>query len=322
MKVIALDPGFGNTNVCIDGQVHSVQSAIARPQELGLVAIGMRQARSGSEIKIAGQTFTFGEGAWNQGSLHGGLDYTSLASVERHALFLGTAANLLPPGKHCFELMVVGLPVPLLKDQTQAEGIFSRLKAWKGNHQFQKDGQDYTVSIERMKVLAQPVGAYANWLLDENLVPRRNGHKAEVAVLDIGFNTLDLYVIQGGQVMTRFIGGGKVGVRRLLNLLNEDERELEELDSALRRHKLHPSHTQMELWLNEILAVMERSWPNLKRFSAVIPTGGGAMILDSLLRNTLISKGAAIYWPEDALNANVIGLWKWSTYASQATKTR
>ena len=45
MNVIALDPGFGNTNVCFDGKVRSVQSAIARPQDLGLVAIGMRQAR-------------------------------------------------------------------------------------------------------------------------------------------------------------------------------------------------------------------------------------------------------------------------------------
>ena len=82
-----------------------------------------------------------------------------------------------------------------------------------------------------MKVLAQPVGAYANWLLDEELSLRRSGRKAEVAILDIGFNTLDLYVVQGGQVLPRFVGGGKVGVRRLLNLLNEDDRELEELDS-------------------------------------------------------------------------------------------
>jgi hypothetical protein len=321
MNVIALDPGFGNTNVCFDGKVHSIQSAIARPQDLGLVAIGMRQARHGSEIALEGETFTFGEGAWNQGRLHGGLDYASLASLERRALFLGTAANLLEPGSHKFELMVIGLPVPLLKDKVQAEGIFKRLKTWKGAHQFQKDKQDYQVSIERIKVLAQPVGAYANWLLDEELNVRRAGRKAEVAVLDIGFNTLDLYVVQGGQVLPRFIGGGKVGVRRLLNLLNEDERELEELDGALRRRKVRPSKTHLELWLNEILAAMERSWPNLKRFSAVIPSGGGAVLLDNLLRNTLISKGAAIYWPEDPLNANVIGLWKWGSYGSRKKKT-
>ncbi|MDX9865927.1 MAG: ParM/StbA family protein [Anaerolineaceae bacterium] len=322
MNIIALDPGFGNTNVCIDGKVHSIQSAIARPQDLGLVAIGMKQARHGSEITLEGQTFTFGEGAWNQGSLHGSLDYTSLASLERRALFLGTATNLLKPGRHNCELLVIGLPVPLLKDKTQAESIFSQLKRWKGTHPFQKDGEEYVINIERMKVLAQPVGAYANWLLDEELSLRRSGRKAEVAILDIGFNTLDLYVVQGGQVLPRFVGGGKVGVRRLLNLLNEDDRELEELDSALRHRKIHPSTTHLEMWLNEILAAMERTWPNLKRFSAVIPTGGGAVLLDNLLRNALIAKGAAIFWPEDPINANVIGLWKWGTYGSHATKTR
>ncbi|MGD0753219.1 MAG: hypothetical protein ABSA23_17680 [Anaerolineales bacterium] len=38
--VLALDPGFGNAKVCIDGHVAVMQSVIARPQSVGMAAIG------------------------------------------------------------------------------------------------------------------------------------------------------------------------------------------------------------------------------------------------------------------------------------------
>jgi hypothetical protein len=48
--VLALDPGFGNTKVCIDGHVACIQSAIARPQSVGMAAIGMKTA---SQVPMA-----------------------------------------------------------------------------------------------------------------------------------------------------------------------------------------------------------------------------------------------------------------------------
>lgn len=126
-----------------------------------------------------------------------------------------------------------------------------------------------------------------------------------MATLDLGMNTLDLYVIQDGKVEPRFIGDDKVGVRRLLELITANGHDPEELDAELRAGRLRPSKDQTESWLSEVLATIERTWPSLRRFDAVIPTGGGAMVLGDLLNLALIAKGAAVCWPANPVTANV-----------------
>ena len=210
--------------------------------------------------------------------------------------------------------MVVGLPVNLLQDETQAQAVLNGLKAYKGQHSFRIGDDEYHLHISRLKALAQPVGAYADWLLNDELQMRKKGQKAEVAVLDLGMNTSDQYVIQDGKVSPRFIGGEKVGVRRLLELLTSNGHSPEELDAKLRSGRLRPDKNQMESWLSEVLAAIERTWPNLRRFDTVVPTGGGAVVLGDYLRTALIAKGAAVHWPDHPITANVYGLWKWGAY--------
>ncbi len=241
-------------------------------------------------------------------------DYSALSSPERRALVFGALAQVLEPGEYSFDTMVIGLPVPLLMDEVQGQAVMGGLKAYKGEHQFTTEKGTYKLQINKLKALAQPVGGYADWLLDDDLRIRKNGRNAEVAVLDIGMNTLDLYVIQDGKVLPRFIGGGKVGVRRLLELLSANGHEPEELDAMIRSGKLRPSKDQLESWLSEVLAAIERTWSNLRRFTTVIPAGGGSIVLGDLLRLALISKGAAVSWPEDPSTTNVRGLWKWGAY--------
>ena len=52
--------------------------------------------------------------------------------------------------------------------------------------------------------------------------------------------------------------------------------------------------SELESWLSEILASIERTWSNLRRFTTVIPAGGGSIVLGDILRLALISKGAAV----------------------------
>ncbi len=311
IPIIALDPGYGNTKICVYGDTAILQSAVSHPHQVGLAAIGMKTAHLAQEVSFEQFLFAVGPEAWHWGEPHSSLDYTALAAPERRALFFATLANLLDPGEYVIDQLIVGLPVPLLQDETQAEAVFGGLKAYKGQHSFQIDSNPYDFTFKRLKVLAQPVGAYADWLLDKDLRYRRGGRKAEVAVLDLGMNTLDLYVVQGGQVAPRFVGGGKVGVRRLLELLTSNDHDVEELDAKLRQRRLRPSQPQLESWLGEVLGAFERTWPNLRRFDAVVPTGGGAVVLGDMLQRALIAKGAAVHWPEDPLTANVRGLWKW-----------
>jgi hypothetical protein len=50
--VLALDPGYGNTKVCVDGHIACLQSAIARPQTVGMAAIGIKTASQVDIIRL------------------------------------------------------------------------------------------------------------------------------------------------------------------------------------------------------------------------------------------------------------------------------
>ena len=309
--VIGYDPGFGNTKVCIDGRVGMIQSAVSRPKSIGLATIGMRAASHQVPIiEFGGDTFAVGPGSWNRGEPLTSLDYNSLVAPERLALFYAALSSAGLSDTPAVALSV-GLPVPLLQDKAQATIVLDSLKRLKGSHTFKMGNKTHSLQINRIKVLAQPVGAYVNWLYDDQFNLRSNGSKAEVAILDIGFNTLDLYAISNGQVLERHIGGAEVGVHRLLNLLINDGRDLAEIDAALRDEAIRPESGQLDMWLGEILAVIKRTWPTLKRFTAVIPTGGGALVLGEKLKSALAAKGAAVHWPDEPLTANVRGFWKY-----------
>lgn len=310
--IIGYDPGFGNTKVCVNGQVKMLQSAVARPKSVGLATIGMRSASNHvPTITFDGHNFVVGPGSWNKGEPLTSMDYSSLVSPERLALFYAALHGALPKQAEAPATLVIGLPVPLLQDQAQATVVLESLKRFKGQHTFEINATSQTLSIQKIRVVAQPVGAYVDWLYDEAFAQRAGGGKAEVAVVDIGMNTLDLYVIANGQVLERHIGGAEVGVRRLLELLASNGHDLVELDADLRRGALRPEAGQLETWLGEILAAIKRTWPTLKRFSAVIPTGGGALVLNDKLKLALAAKGAAVHWPTNPLAANVQGFWKY-----------
>lgn len=328
--IVALDPGYGNTKVCANGLVATIQSAVARPKMIGMAAVGMKTAAPAMGVSMfdaqAGgksTSFVVGYGAWRWGDPLGGMDFTALSSEPRRALFYSALAQIVAPGKHVIDHLVIGLPVPLLQDQGQAEMMFSSLKGFKGIHAFEADipligggsrRESYQLDIRRLQVLAQPVGAYANWLISDELKPRKGANVAEVAVMDLGMNTLDLYVVQGGKVNPRYIGGGKVGVRRLLAEMNGHGQDVEELDWGLRSGILRPGKGDLSTWLSEVMGIVEKTWSNLKRFQVVIPTGGGALVLGNLLSNELVSRGASVYSSGDPITANVVGLWKWGEY--------
>jgi len=310
--IVALDPGFGNTKVASEAGVYVLQSAVARPREIGLAAKGLEtQARPQTVTLAGGLSFVAGAGAWAWGEPLSTLDFNDLTSPQRLALFYAALSHLLPPGEQVIDLLVIGLPVPLLQDELQARTILDGLGQYKTVHEFSVDGKKYSLLIKKLNALPQPVGAYADWMLNGDGHVRQGGGAAEVAILDIGMNTLDLYVIQGWKVTPRFIGGGKLGIRRLLENLNPVGRDLEELDCALRSGSLQPSLEQKTAWLGAILGCVERTWSSLRRFDAVIPTGGGTVVLGELLRSTLAAKGAAVHWPDDPVTANVRGFYKW-----------
>lgn len=312
LPAVAYDPGFGNTKVCVAGRSAVVTSAVARAKDNARSLIGLRAAGRAKTVSVGAEDYLVGDGAWYSGQPLGTLDYGSLVAADRLPLLYAGLAALLEPGSYLVNNLAVGLPVPLLQNADQAKAVLDELRGYKRPHDFRLKGKKYSFEVERIRVLPQPVGAYADWLLDDQLRIRSGRRHAEVGVIDIGLNTLDLYVLMAGQAEPRYVGGAKAGVRRLLDLINGSGRDLIEVDSELRSGALPVDPGSLAIWLGQILGEVERTWPALSRFSAVIPTGGGARLLGERLARSLVARGAAVSWPADPVTANVSGLWKWT----------
>ncbi len=93
--IISIDPGFGNTKVCVDGKVSIIQTAVSRPKMIGMAAIGMRTATPISPVTLpSGAAYVAGEGAWHHGEPLSTMDYASLTSEPRLAIILYLALGI------------------------------------------------------------------------------------------------------------------------------------------------------------------------------------------------------------------------------------
>lgn len=316
MEVIALDRGFGNTKVSVGGNTVVLQTALSRPRQIGHAAEGMKSASADVPVVSFGNgnKFAVGYGSWYAGEPVSSLDYSSLASPEMLAtMYVAVAAAINPRVTIQESLMIVGLPVTLMKNGPQFEAIVESLKKVKGLHNFEISGENYSINIDRIKVVAQPVGAYTNWLFGDDLKLRNGSAKVEAAVIDWGMNTLDLYGVIGDQVMDTYVGGAEVGVHKLLERMAEDDDtglSLAELDARLRDGAITPTAEQMEYWMGLLRGALKGVMPNLKRFGVVIPTGGGALVAGESLKSFLRERGANVYNSPNPVIENVLGLYK------------
>jgi len=325
--IVALDPGYGNTKVSTAVNCAMIQTAISRPKDIGKAASGLRTANNNAIlVKIGnnGSEYLVGPGAWSYGEPLSTLDFMSLVSEPRLAVFYAALAQCIKEPVETIDNLVIGLPVPLLENEAEANITISALRSLKRVHEFSvapfKSNEvlgKYMIKISRIKVLAQPVGAYADYILSDDLKIRGDAKRSEIAIVDIGMNTLDLYVVQSGRVSPRFIGGDKIGVRRLLELIDGKGLDLDELDAAVRENRIKIPDQAIDNWLLPIIATIESTWPRLDRFSTVILSGGGIKILGSRLSGALSRRGAAIHLPENPILTNVRGLYKWAAYSTR-----
>ena len=315
---IGLDLGFGSTKIDINGAIEIIQSAVSRPHEIGQAAAGLAIARGGQLVTIGSARYMVGQGSWIHGEPLGrsGLDYSSLASEPRRALFYAGLGKLLQPGAYSANI-ILGLPVPLLENEEQLDQVKKDLTAgYKCEHSFTVGRSDYSLVVNKVIILAQPVGAYLDWALTDTLQMRAGAREARVAILDIGMYTMHLYVVKDRQVEPRWTVGTELGVHRLIDRMNGHGHDLEEMDADLRAGKVKPAPAMLNAWLAEILGTIEQAWPDLRRFDAVIPVGGGALVLGDQLRQALAARKANVSWPADPVTANVRGLskfaeWQW-----------
>jgi hypothetical protein len=337
---IGLDPGFGGAKAACIGleraQVATVPSVVGvGSTDLGLLSVGnlgrRRRSRQPDQVTFDKITYLVGENVARYARPVERMDFLRLSDgPELRALFYDVVFRLLGEGLHRANVMV-GLPVEVMADREQARSTLQTLRRWiVGKHAFAVNGCEARFDIANVLAMAQPAGTFFAWGLNHQgkWARPRADLKAPVAVCDIGFCTLDLFVVEGGEVVGRFTSGDTVGMRRAAELVINSVRSgygvglsLHEADALVRQRqpRLHTARGEQNLRSQvdqavtttaaAVVSFVERHWGNGRQFAHLLFTGGGAEALrEPLLRQ--YPHGVVLPNP---VTANALGLARYAT---------
>jgi hypothetical protein len=228
---IGIDAGYGyfKAGRVIKDKVHLVSTAAVfgvGDTELGALT-GVLEGRRGIEPKkvtFDGQTLLVGENVPRWAIPIQRTDFGRFWEITNEflALLYAVWSGLLPPGPHTVNLLL-GLPISLTissEARSLAENIRGKLCR---EHDFQVGKKRYKVFVQSCLIAPQPLGAYYAWLFNEDGSPAQTKDLAEalVGVCDIGYNTSDLFAIEGGVPVKRYIGGIQLGVHNVALMVSE-----------------------------------------------------------------------------------------------------
>jgi hypothetical protein len=338
-QILALDKGFGNTKIGYrngDGRTHveHFPSIVGIGNtDVGLLTTGLdgrRRQVKPYEVEFDGLHYLTGPNVYRFGRPQERLDFQSLHEGNQVRALTYTAWSLVfDPGPEVEVSILHGFPVEILQDRPRGLAALGSLKSWQvGRHEFCVDGRPYAVVVKAIKAMAQPLGSYFLWGLNEDGQWTRPeaDYIAPVAVADIGFNTLDLFGIERGQVVSRLTGGQSLGMHRAATAIKRHVRSaysvelsLGQADELIREHVkgrealvYHLGSTAeigpiVQQALDETFAAINQflleHWGG-GGFRYLILTGGGA---DALRKPLLRHWPQAILLPEP-VTANANGL--------------
>ena len=333
----SLDPGFGGFKTAIvNGSVFTATTrAVIGSGTLTThnLATGLNRGRDYARplaVEFDGMRYLVGENVHRYTRPIERLDFQRLANgPELRALCY---ASLYQLHQQCWftEINVlVGLPVQVLSNNSLASSIRAQLRRWMvGRHVVTVNGEEVEFIIKKIKTMAQPLGSFFAWGMDNNgQWVQSDNPRAQFAVGDIGFNTLDLFVIEDGRVNERYSAGDTLGMRRATSLIKRSVQHdfgvvisLQEADALMRQRApiLHHSGGSTDLMslveqakndaFGGIASYLEDVWGNARQFRRVILTGGGA----EALRSQLLSLYPHAIILPDAQTANAVGLAKFA----------
>jgi hypothetical protein len=293
-------------------QLQSIVSASAG--DVITQSMGLRNQRPPLQITIDGVGYYVGPNAHDWGRPIENLDYERMTGVpETRAIVYANLTNYMRKYEaiHSPIEMIVGLPLEPLTGQHAQENI-NAVRAWmKGKHEWCVNDHNYQIDVTDVKVTSQPTGALFDYLLDNQgaFISQRTKHfRNEMGIISIGFNTLELLTVKNKSLVQSLSKGQTSGVRRLLELTNENNLySLGELDSMLRHGHLKVNNA-LPIWTREILGHIEKTWDKRwQRFSQIILVGGGAVLLEHALKKRFNGK---VFIPDDPILSISRGLYK------------
>ncbi len=324
--LLRLGLDLGNGSVKVWGPAGGLQlpASVATSAGRGLSrAVGLATVKPPLHLRTAAGAFYLGPGAHDWGRPVENMDHERFTGTpELRALVYGALGQYLAqaagsatgaPDPAVELSLTVGLPIETLSgDEEGVKATVAGTRRWlEGAHAWEADDRPYAVTVRSVAITSQPVGALFDYLLnaDGSFMPARKAlFRAEIGVIAIGMNTIELLVTRGGQVVPGDTYGDRRGVRRLLELCNPQNLfSLSELDAQLRAGRLDISQA-LPIWAAEVGGFLERRWgAKHRRFAAVILAGGGALLLGQQLTARFAGKA---HLPDDPVLSTARGLAK------------
>jgi len=303
--------------------------------EMGMLSTGLRRTRREDRpltIVFDGVSYLVGHNVRRYATPRERLDFLRLAEgPELRALLYAALWKATGGGEHRVALMI-GLPVEVVQDRAEAQKTMRKLRHWLvGTHTYTVEGEKITCEVVQVNATAQPLGAYFAWGVNINgRWQMSNDAKTKpVAICDIGFNTLDLFVVEGGQVFKRGTGGATLGMHRVADAIIRRVRDthrvslsLHEADELMRTYVeggtpvLYHAGGETDLsqmvelamaeGFNGVSQFIRQYWDRGTQFRHFIIVGGGAQAYRQML---LEHYPFAVIMP-NAVTANAEGLAK------------
>lgn len=313
--MLACDLGYGSTKLYGHSGGLVIASHVATDSRSVVHNTAVKSRKPPLEITTSAGSFYVGLGAHDWGRPVENLDLDRFnGTPELRALLYGALSEhsqiQLPHIR-----LIVGLPLTLLSGQ--AEDVRERVAAvksfLKGEHTWSANGRACATIVDEVLIASQADGTLFDYLLDDQGVmtpAKKREFKSEIGIVNIGMNTVDLLVAEGGAIKQKFTAGDTRGVRRLLQLLNTDGLySLGELDAQLRVGALDIS-ARLPTWQREILGFIDDQWSRqFRRFARVVCAGGGAILLSDTLARRF---GGKVYIPDDPVISTARGLFKYA----------
>ncbi len=341
MRKIAIDPGFGGFKVAEVQHgtlvTHTIPAVVGvGSTDLGYLGTGFgrQNKHKPHTVAVDGSGYLVGQNVHRFAPPIERLDFQRLSDgPELRALLYAALWKIIGTGDHTAALMV-GLPVEIVQDKKRTQETLRTLRGWLiGTHRFAVNGEPVSLTVTAVKGLAQPVGSYFAWGANVNgkWQMSREALQKPVAICDVGFNTLDLFAVQGGEVFGRFTGGDTLGMHRTADFIVRHVRQiyhhtlsLAEADSLMREYLAtghaifdhlageHDLATVVHQALDSTFAginqFIRQHWERGTRFRYLLVTGGGAQALRDRL---LAQYPQAIILP-DPVTANAAGMAKFA----------
>lgn len=215
--------------------------------------------------------------------------------------------------------LIVGLPFQMLQGEGVSVAKYRKsVMAWiGGEHRWIADGEEHHLTVERVELYPQALGAPVDYALDMNgkaiSAERTKALTVECGTISIGSNTVEVLVSKRDESTHRFNGGKPIGVRQLKQRVDpNDYFTFGEFDQRLRTNTLpddfQVTSEHLESWNSEILGFVNSKWKEAHhRFHKVFLVGGGSILLEKYMRNKFNSKTVMA---EDPIMAIASGLYK------------